>query len=81
MLVDIYSGRDRQSAQCEGSFHFSSTPAPGEQVELAGERFTVTEAWHRPDIYYRGAKFAILVTNPVEQPRTARRMDNAGAFA
>ncbi len=68
MLVEIYSGRDRQSAQCEGSFHFSSTPAPGERMELAGARYTVTEAWHRPDIQFRGANFAILVTDAVEKP-------------
>lgn len=81
MLVDIFSGRDRQSALCKGSFHFSTAPSPGEQLELAGERFTVADAWHRPDIYYRGAKFAILVTDAIEPARQLGKVDKAGAFS
>ena len=81
MLVDIFSGRDRQSAQCAGSFHFTRHPAPGEQVELAGERFTVTDAWHRPDIHYRGAKFAILVTEAIGPSPVIRYADNVPAIA
>ena len=30
MLVDIFSGRDRQSALSKGSFHFSALPSHGE---------------------------------------------------
>ena len=81
MLVDIFLGRNRQTATAEGSFHFSNPPVPGEEVELAGVRLTVMEAWHKPDIYYRGAKFAIFVTDAVESPRELQRMDDAGAFA
>jgi hypothetical protein len=42
MLVDIFSGRDRQSALSKGSFHFSALPSHGEQLELAGERLAQT---------------------------------------
>ncbi len=81
MLVDVFSGSDRNSAQCEGTFYFSSPPDPGEQVELAGEYFTVTRAWHRPDTSHRGAKFAILVAGAVETARQTERPDKAGAVA
>ena len=81
MLVHIFLGRNRRTARSEGSFHFSNPPVPGEEVELAGVRLTVMEAWHKPDIYYRGAKFAILVADSVETPRTLQQMDDAGAFA
>ena len=80
MLVDIFSGRDRQSALSKGSFHFSALPSPGAQLELAGERFTVADAWHRPDICYRGAKFAILVTDAIEPAQHLARPDIADAF-
>jgi hypothetical protein len=42
MLVDIFSGRDRQSALSKGSFHFSALPSHGEQLELAGELSAVS---------------------------------------
>lgn len=80
MLVDIFLGRNRQTAKAEGTFHFSNSPVPGE-VELAGVRLTVMEAWHKPGIYYRGAKFAILVADAVEMPLKLQQMDDAGAFA
>ena len=81
MLVDIFLGRNRQTAKAEGTFHFSNSPVPGEEVELAGVRPTVMEAWHKPGIYYRGAKFAILVADAVEMPLKLQQMDDAGAFA
>jgi hypothetical protein len=61
MLVDVLSGRDRRSARLRGTYHFARSPKPGEQVEIEGELLIVARAWHRPDIYFRGAKFAILV--------------------
>ncbi len=81
MLVDIFLGRNRQTAKAERTFHFSNSPVPGEEVELAGVRLTVMEAWHKPGIYYRGAKFAILVADAVEMPLKLQQMDDAGAFA
>jgi len=81
MLVDIFSGRDRQSALSKGSYHFSTAPSQGEQLELAGERFIVADAWHRPDIYYRRAKFAILVSDVIEPARQLGQPDRAGAFS
>lgn len=81
MLIDIFSGPDRHSAQRIGSFHFSSLPSPGEQFELSGKLFTVKEAWHKPDIYYYGAKFAIFVTDTIDMRMVVRRPDNADAFA
>jgi hypothetical protein len=61
MLIDVFAGRDRRSAEPKGSFHFSRSPTPGEQVEIEGEVLIVTRAWHRPNICYPGAKFAVLV--------------------
>ena len=81
MLIDIFSGRDRHSALCKGSFHFSIAPSAGEQLELAGERFTVADAWHKPDIDSRGAMFAILVTDAVEPARQSGQLEKAGAFS
>ena len=60
MLVAVFSGSDRRSATSKGSFHFAQSPAPGDQVEVEGELLIVTDAWHTPSIFYRGAKFAIL---------------------
>lgn len=67
MLVDILAGRDSGSATSRGSYHFASVPRPGDQVELDGSLFVVSQAWHRPDICYKGAKFAILVKQPAGQ--------------
>jgi hypothetical protein len=67
MLIDVFAGHDRNSAAPRGSFHFARSPKPGEHVEIDGTVLIVTRAWHRPDIYYRGAKFAILVGDPVDR--------------
>jgi hypothetical protein len=80
MLIDVFSGRDRSSAQCRGSFYFSCPPNPGENVELAGERFTVAEAWHKPDGCYRGAKFAIFVEATGSPADVSHHLANAEAL-
>lgn len=71
MLIDVFSGRDRRSAEPRGSLHFARSPSPGERVEIDGTAFVVTRAWHRPDIYYPGAKFAILVDEQVDHAEGA----------
>ena len=80
MLVDIFSGRDRPPPLSKARFHFSAPLRHGPQPELGGERFTVADAWHRPDICYRGAKFAILVTDAIEPAQHLARPDIADAF-
>ena len=64
MLIDVLAGRDSGSAASRGSFHFACAPRPGDEVEIDGAVVVVTKAWHKPDIYYKGAKFAILVDDP-----------------
>ena len=82
MLIDVFAGRDTNSAASRGSFHFARSPQPGEQVEIDGTVLIVTRAWHRPDIYYRGAKFAILVGDPVDRAEGAIPIhDDAEAVA
>jgi hypothetical protein len=82
MLIDVFAGHDRNSAEAQGSFHFARAPMPGEQVEIDGAIVVVTRAWHRPDIYYRGAKFAILVGDPVDDAQAAIPIhDDAGLVA
>lgn len=63
----MHCGRagDSSSAAAWGSFHFARSPQAGEEVEIDGTVVVVTRAWHRPSIYYKGAKFAILVEEPV----------------
>ncbi|AMK23050.1 MULTISPECIES: hypothetical protein [Sphingomonadaceae] len=61
MLIDVFAGPDRRTAAPRGCYHFVRSPAPGEQVEIAGEILTVANAWHTPATHYAGAKFAILV--------------------
>lgn len=79
MLVDIFAGRDHCSASPRGSFHFSRSPEPGEKVEIDGEILTVTRAWHRPDVHYAGAKFAILVAAEIDRADLALPLhDDAG---
>lgn len=65
MLIDVFAGRDGRSVASWGSYHFARSPRPGEEVEIDGSLVIVTRAWHRPDIYYKGAKFAILVDETV----------------
>ena len=82
MLIDVFAGHDRNSAAPRGSFHFARSPKPGEHVEIEGTVLVVTRAWHRPDIYYRGAKFAILVCDPVDRAEAAIPIhDDAEAVA
>ena len=80
MLIDVLAGRDRRSAKSWGSYHFACTPKVGDQIEIDGAALRVTDAWHRPDIYYKGAKFVVLVDEVVG--RTAAHQearDDAGA--
>lgn len=70
MLIAVFAGRDSRSAASRGCFHFARAPRPGEEVEIDGAVAIVTRAWHRPDIYYKGAKFAILVDDPVSRAAT-----------
>jgi hypothetical protein len=65
MLIDVLAGRDSGSAAVWGSYHFAQAPQPGEEVEIDGTVVVVSRAWHRPSPYYKGAKFAILVGDPV----------------
>lgn len=82
MLIDVFSGRDRNSAAARGSFHFARAPGPGEHVEIDGMVLIVTRAWHRPDIYYHGAKFAILVDDGLDCAERAIPVhDDAGVVA
>jgi len=64
MLIDVLAG-DSSSPAAWGSFHFARSPKAGEEVEIDGTVVIVTRAWHRPSIYYKGAKFAILVEDTV----------------
>lgn len=81
MLIDVFAGRDPNAAASRGSFHFARSPQPGEQVEIDGTVLIVTRAWHRPDIYYRGAKFAILVADQVAYAEAAIPVhDDAGVL-
>ena len=68
MLIDVWAG-DSSSAAAWGSFHFARSPQAGEEVEIDGTVVVVTRAWHRPSIYYKGAKFAITPTWRFEQTR------------
>ena len=64
MLVDVLAG-DSSSPAAWGSFHFARSPQAGEEIEIDGTVVVVTRGWHRPSIYYQGAKFAILVEERV----------------
>lgn len=82
MLIDVFAGQDGRSAQSRGSFHFACPPKPGEEVEIEGAVVIVTKAWHRPDIYYKGAKFAILVDDAASQDGIDLKVrDDASAVA
>jgi len=61
MIVTIYDGPDRCSAEARGDFHFERTPGVGETVAFDDAIVTVTRAWHTPAMQHPGAKFAILV--------------------
>ncbi|MDE8650656.1 hypothetical protein [Novosphingobium album (ex Liu et al. 2023)] len=82
MLIDVLAGRDSRSAASWGAFHFARSPSPGEEIEIDGTFAVVTKAWHRPDIYYKGAKFVILVDDPVSNIRSERQIrEDAEAIA
>lgn len=61
MIVTIYDGPDRCSAEARGDFHFERTPGVGETVAFDDAIVTVARAWHTPAMQHPGAKFAILV--------------------
>ncbi len=61
MIVTIYDGPERGSAEARGDFHFERTPVVGETVAFDDVVVTVTRAWHTPAMQHPGAKFAILV--------------------
>lgn len=81
MLVEVWAGHDHRSAAACGNYHFARSPQPGEEVEIDGTVVVVTRAWHRPSIYYKGPKFAILVEDRVgcNEIRPEVR-DDAGAM-
>lgn len=79
MLIDVFAGRDSRSAASWGSYHFARSPKPGEEVEIDGSLVIVTRAWHRPDVYYKGAKFAILVDEAVSQAQDIPVREDAEA--
>lgn len=82
MLIDVFAGPDRRSAASRGSFHFAQAPKPGEKVEIDGTILIVTGAWHRPDIHYAGAKFAILIDERIGNAELAIPIhDNAESVA
>ena len=60
VLIEILVGSDRRSAKSLGAFQFARPPEEGERIELEGELLKVISAWHKPDIYYPGAKFVAL---------------------
>lgn len=69
MIVTIYDGPDRCSAEARGDFHFERTPGVGETVAFDDAIVTVTRAWHTPAMQHPGAKFAILVdSTETEKP-------------
>lgn len=61
MIVTIYDGPDRRSAEVRGIFHFECAPQLGELIEFEDATLTVTRAWHTPAMQHPGAKYAILV--------------------
>ncbi len=80
MLIDVLAGRDRRSAKSWGSYHFACVPKVGDKLEIDGTALTVTDAWHRPDIYYKGAKFVILASEAVGRSASQLEVrDDAGA--
>lgn len=71
MIVTIYDGPERGSAEARGDFHFERTPGVGETVAFDDAVLTVTRAWHTPAMQHPGAKFAILVDS-AESKNAAR---------
>lgn len=67
MIVTIFDGPDRCSAEARGDFHFERTPGIGETVAFDDAILTVTRAWHTPAMQHPGAKFAILVDSNQSQ--------------
>ena len=61
MIVTIYDGSDRCSAETRGDFSFERTPGVSKTVAFDDAIVTVTCAWHTPAMQHPGAKFAILV--------------------
>lgn len=69
MLVTIYQGTSLDEATLIGDMHFESRPGEGDQVEIKHAFFAVNKAWHIPNAQFAGAKFAILVSNPIADGR------------
>ncbi|WP_422062285.1 hypothetical protein [Sphingopyxis sp.] len=63
MIITIYDGPDRCSAESKGVFHFERVPEIGELVVFEDTALTIKHAWHTPAMQHPGAKFAILVSS------------------
>jgi hypothetical protein len=66
MIIAVYHGASRDSASPRGHLHFEKSPNVGEQVEINRTLHVVRGAWHVPSAQYAGPKFAILVSEHVE---------------
>jgi hypothetical protein len=67
MLVAIFSGSDREAPKSKGNHYFGRSPKLGDQVEVEGELFVVTKAWHTPDTHFAGPKFSILLQDEISR--------------
>jgi hypothetical protein len=69
MLVTIYQGTSLDEATLIGDMHFESRPGEGDQLEINRAYRVVNKAWHMPNAVFAGAKFAVLVSNPIAHGR------------
>lgn len=79
MLVDVLTGPDELSATSTGNFYFARSPGAGEQIEIEGKLLRVRRAWHRPDVHFSGAKYAILVAPWDPEDAQTAAHDEAGS--
>jgi hypothetical protein len=81
MLVEVLAGPHEAAARSSGNFYFTRSPVAGEEIEIEGKLITVRRAWHRPDVHFAGAKFAILVDAWDDESRAgAIAYDDAGSI-
>ncbi|WP_162986845.1 hypothetical protein [Sphingomonas paeninsulae] len=66
VLITVYHGADVDTAKFKGTMYFDAIPARGEELEIDNRNYVVGRVWHLPNVFYAGAKLAILINETAE---------------
>ena len=77
MLISVFCGASRDTAEPLGNMHFLVAPEVDDKLEIDGFTRAVSALWHLPSVRSAGPKLAILVAPFQEAPEHAYKCDAA----